>query len=243
MMMRAARKETGKPRKNTDEITASGHGRLRRGARNFGHPDFARSAVAILLGLCLAASALTGCAGSKPKYDDEGNLIIPARIETIRNHVLNNVKSGGSSLNGIFANWHRDMIASGLNHNYPEYDAHLAMLEEMRNNTRARNAYLLYDYDAEDDTYLISLHTSNKPLPFNAKREATHAIREAFAGRKAAEMFAWEYEGTPVWSAFMPVYDGNAEIVAVLGLDRVAADVLNFPEWNRDSRKWNGLTE
>jgi hypothetical protein len=57
-------------------------------------------------------------------------------------------------------------------------------------------------------------------------------------------LFAWEYEDDdPVWSAFMPVYDENAEIIAVLGLDIPAPGVLEFPEWNRDSRRWNGLTE
>jgi hypothetical protein len=136
------------------------------------------------------------------------------------------------------------MIASELEHNYFEYDEHLALLEDIRIHSRARNVYLLYDYDAEDDAYLISLYASKDPLPFNAKREATHAIREAFAGRGTVEMFAWEYKkNDPVWSAFMPVYDENAEIIAVLGLDRIAAMVLNFPEWNRDSRRWNGLTE
>ena len=206
-----------------------------------------RKFIASLLLLCLVASSAAGCAGSKPKYDDKGEIVIPDRIKTVMERVMNNAKSGGSSLNGKFANWHRDMIASGLGHNYPRYDEQLELLEEMRIRARARNAYLLYDYDAEADAYRISLLTSkdkDKPIPEDAKREATHAIREAFAGRGTVEMFAWEYkENDPVWSAFMPVYDENAEIIAVLGLDRVATPVLDFPEWNRDSGRWNGLTE
>jgi hypothetical protein len=73
--------------------------------------------VSILLILCLAASALTGCLASEPKYDEEGNLIIPTAVKTTMERALKNVKSGGSSLNGLFANWHRDMIASGLDVN------------------------------------------------------------------------------------------------------------------------------
>jgi hypothetical protein len=202
--------------------------------------------VAILFVLCLAASALAGCSGSGPEYDDEGNLIIPDKIQKIMERALDNVKSGGSGLNGKFANWHESMIASGLEHNYPEYGKKFDLIEEMRRNARARNVYLLYDYDAGDDAYLISLcaSASGKPVPFNSKREASPAIREAFAGRGTVEMFAWEYaKNDPVWSAFMPVYNGDAEIVAVLGIDRIATTVLNFPEWNRDSRRWNGLTE
>jgi hypothetical protein len=213
---------------------------------HFDLPDLRRPAIAMLLLLCLAAPAITGCVGSEPKYDDAGKLIIPDRIQTVMDRARDNIISGGSSLNGKFANWHRDMIASGLEHNYPRYDEQLALLEKMRRTARSRNAYLLYDYDAESDAYLISLYASqSKPLlPFNSKREATHSIREAFARRGTVEMFAWEYkEGDPVWSAFMPVYDENAEIVAVLGLDRVATAVLDFPEWNRDNKKWNGLTE
>ncbi|MDR2296329.1 MAG: hypothetical protein LBD95_05975 [Clostridiales Family XIII bacterium] len=204
-----------------------------------------RKFIAVLLLLCLAAPLTAGCHGNEPQYDDKGALIIPERIQTVMDRALDNVKSGGSSLNGKFAGWHRDMIASGLEHNYPRYDEQLALLDEMRMRARARNAYLLYDYDAESDAYLISLHASkSRPLPFNEKREATHAIREAFAGRGSVEMFAWEYEDDdPVWSAFMPIYDENAEIVAVLGLDRIAIPVLDFPEWNRDSGRWNGLTE
>ncbi|MDR2355877.1 MAG: hypothetical protein LBE16_06745 [Clostridiales Family XIII bacterium] len=204
-----------------------------------------RRFVAILLLLCLAAPALAGCFGSKPKYDDKGELLIPDRIKTVMERALSNVKSGGSSLNGKFANWYRDMTASGLEHNYPRYDEQLALLEEMRIRARARNAYLLCDYDAEAGTCRISLCASKgTPPPAGEEREATHAIREAFAGRGTVEMFAWEYEeNDPVWSAFMPVYDENAEIVAVLGLDRIATAVLDFQEWNRDSERWNGLTE
>jgi hypothetical protein len=194
--------------------------------------------------LFLVTSTLAGCLGRKPEYDDEGNLIIPNRIKLVMDRAMERVTSGGSSLNGKFANWHRDMIASGLEHNYSDYDSQLDLLATMRRSTRARNVYLLYDYDAENDAYRISLYASKKPLPFGAEREATHAIREAFAGRKAVEMFAWEYENNDLlWSAFMPVYDENADIVAVLGLDIPAPAAFDFPEWNRDSKQWNGLTE
>jgi hypothetical protein len=199
--------------------------------------------IAILLILCLAATALAGC-GSKPEYDDDGNLVIPSRVKSVMDRSLERVKSGGSSLNGKFANWHRDMIASGLEHNYPRYDEQLALLDAMRAKTRARNIYLLYDYDAESDAYPISLYASKKPLPFGSKREATHAIREAFAGRGTAELFAWDYaDDDPVLSAFTPIYDEHAEIVAVLGLDLPAPAVIEFPAWYRDSRSWNGVTE
>jgi hypothetical protein len=195
----------------------------------------------------LTASALTGCLASEPAYDDEGNLIIPNAIKITMDRALKNVKSGGSSLNGRFANWHRDMIASGLRVNYGRYDDQLTLLNSLRIGSRANNAYILYDYDAESDEYIMSLYSSRtKPLlPFGAKREATHAIREAFAGKGTVEMFALGYGNnvTPLWSAFMPVYDENAEIVAVLGLDMPAPSALEYPEWNRDSRRWNGLTE
>jgi hypothetical protein len=204
-----------------------------------------RKFIAILLFVCLAAPALAGCFGSKPKYDDNGELIIPERIQTVMERAADNAKSGGSSLNGKFANWYRDMIASGLEHNYPRYDEQLALLEEMRVRARARNAYLLCDYSAADGTCRTGLYASKgTPPPQGTEREATHAIREAFEGRGTVEMFAWEYEeNDPVWSAFMPVYDENAKIIAVLGLDCVATPVLDFPEWNRDSRRWNGLTQ
>ncbi|MDR1573001.1 MAG: hypothetical protein LBS24_01680 [Clostridiales Family XIII bacterium] len=199
--------------------------------------------IAILLLLCLAATALAGCKG-KPEYDAEGNLIIPDRVKMVMDRALERVKSAGNSLNGKFANWHRDMIASGLEHNYSNYDKQFSLLDSARSTTRARNIYLLYDYDAADDAYIISLYASKKPLPFGAPREATHAIREAFAGRGTVELFAWEYANDDlVWSAFTPVYDENAEIIAVLGLDLPAPAILEFPEWNRDSRRWNGLTE
>jgi hypothetical protein len=195
--------------------------------------------------LCLAASALAGCFSNGPRYDDDGELIIPDSIKTTIERALSGVKSGGSNLNGNFAKWHREMIASGLKTGYDEYDDHLELLERLRRGARAINAYLLYKYDAKNDDYFISMYVSRSdPLPFNSKREATHAIREAFEGRGTAEIFAWEYkEDYPVWSAFMPVYDENADIIAVLGLDISASAANNYPQWNRDSKKWNGLTE
>jgi hypothetical protein len=194
--------------------------------------------------MCLAA-ALTGCGASEPEYDDDGELIIPTGVEHTMERALRNIRSGGNSLNGLFANWHRDMIESGLETGYIKYDQQLDLLETFRKTGRARNAYILYDYDGESDEYIISMYVSrNPPLPFNSGREATHAIREAFGGRRTVEMFAWESDdGDILLSAFTPLYDENAEIIAVLGLDMPAPAVLDNPEWNRDSPRWNGLTE
>jgi hypothetical protein len=203
--------------------------------------------IAILLILCLAATALNGCSASGPVYDETGELVIPVRITNTMERALKNVKSGGSSLNGRFANWHRDMIASGLEVNYMRYDEQLEMLNDLRIGAGARNTYVIYDYDAESDEYIVSMGVSRYDPPlygFNSRREATHAIREAFEGRGTAEMFAWEDEdGAPFLSAFAPVYDENADIIAVLGLDMPAPSVLEFPEWDRDDKRWNGLTE
>jgi hypothetical protein len=205
-----------------------------------------KRSLAFLLILCLAAPAVTACSAGGPEYDDEGELIIPPRVQTIMDRALENVKSGGVNLNGKFANWHRDMIDSGLKTGYTKYDEELEILNRLRVGAHARNAYILYDYDAENDEYIISMHTSrDQALPFDSKREATHAIREAFEGRGTAEKFAWNYGDNdyPLLSAFMPVYDENADIIAVLGLDIPALAVRSSPEWNRDSKKWNGLTE
>jgi hypothetical protein len=196
--------------------------------------------------LCFTA-ALYGCAPTEPEYDDAGELVIPVRVTLTMERALKNVKSGGSSLNGKFANWHRDMIASGLETDYTRYYERLDTLNDMRIGSGARNAYILYDYDAENDEYIVSMSVSRYDPPlysFNSRREATHAIREAFEGRGTAEIFAWENdEGAPFLSAFMPIYDGNADIIAVLGLDMPAPSVLEFPAWDRDSARWNGLTE
>jgi hypothetical protein len=201
--------------------------------------------IAIILILCFAATALIGCRASEPEYDEDGALIIPTDVERTMERALRNIKSGGNSLNGLFANWHRDMIDSGLETGYIRYDQQRDLLETFRTTSRARNAYILYDYDEESDEYIISMYVSRDlPLPFNSRREATHAIREAFEGRRSVEMFAWESDNDDVLlSAFTPLYDENAEIIAVLGLDMPAPAVLDNPEWNRDSPRWNGLTE
>jgi thiamine biosynthesis protein ThiI len=61
-------------------------------------------------------------------------------------------------------------------------------------------------------------------------------------GEPCAALSAWDNDvDDPVWSAFAPVHDSEGNVVGILGIDYPAPEILDFPEWNRDSDEWNGM--
>jgi hypothetical protein len=192
--------------------------------------------------LCLPAAGVAGCAvgtvdTSRPLED-----IMPPGVKTVMDTALEYAVKGGVSLNGKWANWHVELVASGEGRDFAGYEQHLATLQTMRRQTKARYIYILYTNDADASAYILTVDGSTDPEPFGDLYEVTPQMQAAWEGTASADLSAWDDDKNDLcWTAYAPIYDGNSEIVAILGIDLAAPAILNYPEWNRDHRRWNGL--
>jgi hypothetical protein len=205
----------------------------------------AHKRIAGFLALLVTALCLSAC-GANVELDADGNIIVPPSVARLRDKTLTFATDAATNFNGKWANWHKDMIASGEARNFERYEIQSELLKTLKKQSGARNVYIIYAEDGGTDaeSYKISMDAADKPAEFGASIEARFAIREAWEGRACADVSAWNYKkDDPCWSAFAPIYDGEINIVAVLGLDYPAPGILSYPEWNRDSRKWNGVSE
>lgn len=110
---------------------------------------------------------------------------------------------------------------------------------------KERRASLEGDINGE---FMLTIDGSVEPEDWGIKYESEKQFIEAWQGQVAAARSAWNEESEngikQYWSAFAPIYNKNKEVVALLGIDYPASDVIEkYPEWNRDSENWNGYTD
>lgn len=108
-----------------------------------------------------------------------------------------------------------------------------------------RRASLEGDVNGE---FMLTVDGSAEPEDWGVKYESETQFIEAWNGQVAAARSAWNEEENGEtkqnWSAFAPIYNKNKEVVALLGIDYPATEVITqYPEWNRDAENWNGYTD
>ncbi|MBQ6401476.1 MAG: hypothetical protein IJI20_04230 [Firmicutes bacterium] len=97
---------------------------------------------------------------------------------------------------------------------------------------------------SEKGSFLITVDPAEEPDDWGEDYGWEVQFTEAWNGAAAAARSAWadDEEGKVLcWSAFAPVKDGNGNVVCLLGIDYPADEILDYPEWNRDSDSWNGI--
>ncbi|MDR3296081.1 MAG: hypothetical protein LBT26_09690 [Clostridiales Family XIII bacterium] len=198
---------------------------------------------AFILALACAAAGLAACDRSKTEYDADGNAVMPPAVEKIQEAALRYAKEGAVNFNGTWANGYKEMIAAGKEADPAQYKKRQAMLDIMRQQTRARSIYILSPDDRNEGEFLVTLFSTKNEDGTLADSHEAAALLDAWEGKAAAELSAWDYEPRdPCWSAYAPIYDGEGVIVAVFGIDLPAPSILSYPEWNRDHRRWNGAS-
>lgn len=199
-------------------------------------------------------------------YEDEITGEVPDDVQAMRDVVTAMAAKYAAMLSHRdveittdFGNQYVDLIDSGAARDYIDYDFMKATLDAVREDCGATYVYALSPSEdgemvlSSDDTaekpFFITVDGSEDPDDWGLEYEWEVQFTEAWEGETAAARSAWINDEAGdnhdiCWSVFAPVYDGEGNVVCILGIDYPCADVLNdYPEWNRDTDKWNGYVD
>lgn len=191
--------------------------------------------------LILALTALSGCGGGSEPPENEG-AEIPAEVQAIMDSTTELAANYAMELNGEWADLYAACLESGEGREFSGYEDLKATLDQFRIESGAYYIYMLTDMDPSDDFFEITVDGSEEPDDWMVQYETEGQFIVAQGGQPKASLSAWDNgENDPVWSAFAPVYDSAGKVVGILGVDYPAPEILDFPEWNRDSDQWNGM--
>ncbi len=202
----------------------------------------------LVLMLVLVLFAFVGCGGADngDGVEDNGGgsdaVEMPPEVEAVIDKVTALAADYALLLNGEWADLYDEMLISGEGPDFAEFDNLKATLDQFRIESGAYYVYVLTDMDPHDDFFEITVDGSEDPDDFMYQYEVEGQFFVAQNGEPCAALSAWDDDvDDPVWSAFAPIYNSDGNVVGILGIDYPAPEILDFPEWNRDSDVWNGM--
>lgn len=198
--------------------------------------------VMIFLLAVLVLGSFSACGDKKdPASTETSNIQVPTEVQTVKDHVVGLAAENALNLNGEFGDQHAALLASGEGREHADYPAMVAKLKAIQNETGAYYVYTLIDSDPNDKGFNLIVDASAEPDDFMYLYELEGQFTDAMNGSPAAALSAWDNGKNDLcWSAFAPIYNTEGTIVAILGIDYPCPEILDFPEWNRDSSQWNG---
>ncbi|MBP3384585.1 MAG: hypothetical protein J6M22_03865 [Firmicutes bacterium] len=165
---------------------------------------------------------------------------------------------GGDDAESTWGDRYAAVLDSGEARDHADYQALADELIQIRDECGATYVYVMTPADADgnpsadgdyskDGTFLLTAEGSEDPDDWATDYGWEIQFTEAWEGTPAAARSAWseDDEGTTgCWSAFAPIYDSEGTVVAILGIDYPADDIIvNYPEWDRYNDNWNGYEE
>jgi len=193
---------------------------------------FSRTLTQVLLGLALLAASVLAQAQSEP----------PPEVKAVQQKVTDMAAHYAKQLDGFFGDRHAELMASGEGSSSPLYQQLKLVLDGFRQESGALYIYCLIDQDPADDHFEITVDGSAEPDDWLNPYETESQFVAALAGTPTPAPSAWndDEDGLkPVWSAFAPIHNSQGQIVAILGVDYPAPQILKFPKWNRDSPEFS----
>ncbi|GAB1476594.1 hypothetical protein MASR2M70_14300 [Bacillota bacterium] len=196
-----------------------------------------------LLVLVFTLFAFAGCGGGgEAEVPGDGGEAIPAEVQAVIDNVTSIAANYALQLDGEWADEYNALLASGEGRDYAEYDNLKATLDQFRLESGAYYVYMFTDMDPDDEYFEITVDGSEEPDDWMVQYDVEGQFFVAMDGEPCAALSAWDNgENDPAWSAFAPVYDSDGNIVGILGIDYPAPEIVDFPQWNRDSEEWNGM--
>lgn len=205
--------------------------------------------IASCLMMTLLLASLTACGGTtQPEDSAEGAtqeiVEIPAEVQAVKDKVTTMAEDYAKELDGEWADKHTALLESGEAREFAGYAELLDVLTKIQEESGAYYVYTLITDSPDAPEYQITVDASPEPDEWMDGYEWEAQFKEAIEGSPAAARSAWDDSQDDLcWSAFAPIHNSAGEIVAILGIDYPAPEILDFPEWNRDNEQWNGITE
>ena len=181
---------------------------------------------------------------------------VPEPVQAKVTEVKGYVEKYAAELTPEFGDQYVTLIESGEARDYKDYESMRKQLEDITKESGATYVYTLspakdgqpsLDGDTgSNGSFLITIDPAEEPDDWAEDYEWEVQFEEAWNGATAAARSAWadDDEGKVLcWSAFAPIKDSSGKVVCLLGMDYPADEILDYPEWNRDSDKWNGIEE
>ena len=170
---------------------------------------------------------------------------VPDEVQEVKETVTGLAEKYGKQLDGEWGDLHAALIESEEGEDFESFETMKAVLDEIRIESGAYYFYAFYPSgDPASSDYYITVDGSEDPDEYGALYHWEIQFTEAWNGTPAPARSAWDNgDDDPVWSAFAPIHDSDGNVVAILGIDFPAPSILEYPEWNRDSEVWNGITE
>lgn len=199
--------------------------------------------LAILFSLILVLGLFASCGGGETpastdpdENPEDVSGEVPSEVQAVMDKVTTLAADYALQLDGEFGDQHLALIESGQGWDYVDHDAMKAVLDGFRVDSGAYYVYCLIDADPSDDYFEITVDGSEEPDDWYAQYEIESQFLAAMEGTPTPAPSAWDNDvDDPVWSSFAPIHDSQGNIVAILGVDYPAPEILDFPEWNRDS--------
>lgn len=201
-----------------------------------------RKWLTILLTLTLIFT-LAACGNAGDAENAESDPVeVPGEVQAIMDKTTGLAANYALQLDGEWADLYAECLESGEGRDFDGYADLKATLDQMRLECGAYYVYILTDMDENDDYFEITVDGSEEPDDWMVQYETEGQFLVAQNGEPCPALSAWDNDvDDPVWSAFAPVYDSDGNLVGIFGVDYPAPEILDFPEWNRDSEEWNGL--
>ncbi len=170
---------------------------------------------------------------------DQGKTEIPAKVQQVMDKVTELATHYAKKLDGDFGDKHAALMASGQGQEYKDFAAMKAILDGFRVESKAYYVYCLIDGTPNDGHFEITVDGSEEPDDWLNKYETESQFLAAMQGTPTPAPSAWDNgDNDPVWSAFAPIHDSKGNVVAILGIDFPAPEILDYPQWNRDSEQF-----
>lgn len=146
-----------------------------------------------------------------------------------------------------------ELLTSGQATDHPYYPELHARLNQIRLESGATYAYIIMPTTNDKPSitgnvrgkFALTIDGTDEPDEWGELYDSEVQFIEAWQGKPSVARSAWDDDdGEQLWSGFAPIYDQNRRVVALLGIDYPASDLIKkHPQWNRDNKKWNGYTD
>lgn len=168
-----------------------------------------------------SAGEVVAILGIDTEYDTmnhDANALISAKVKAM-------ASTGSLLFNGEMGDLHEEILASG-EWDTPENETFRIPLQQIR---KINNATYVYTFVWENDDEVLLISEADWPEEFGTPYDMEPQFLVAFSGTPAAAEHIWVDEEA-MKSAFAPIYNTSGEIVALLGVDFEAPELVYVPE-------------